>query len=112
MGAQPLQMLDEKGRRRVSHHFAVRLVHFRVRDRGTGNVVLSHDLGDIHLHRVDRDRDLVWLRRELGQHVTRVVTQPLCLVPTLRAVQWPGAVGDDCVDRANLATHVASLAES
>jgi hypothetical protein len=45
--------------------------------RGADEVGVFRVIGDVHLRGVDGDRDLVGHGVELGQHVARVVRQPL-----------------------------------
>jgi hypothetical protein len=59
-------------------HLAVRGPSRRLGQRGAGVIGRLHLLDNIHLHGVDRHRDLVRLRRQLGEHVPGVVRQPLC----------------------------------
>ncbi|EDS99882.1 hypothetical protein BamIOP4010DRAFT_6597 [Burkholderia ambifaria IOP40-10] len=73
---QPAQVfVDPAGAGRY-RHLAVRLPQRGFVQRRAGDVLAAHQLGDVHLHGVDRDRHLVGLRRQLGEHVAGVVGQP------------------------------------
>ena len=58
-------------------HFAVCVVVGGLGERRAGEVGLAHLLDDVHLRGVYRHRHLIGLRIELGEHVARVVGQPL-----------------------------------
>jgi hypothetical protein len=70
-------MLLDPARGRGDDHLAVGLVVGGLGHRRAGDVVDLHLLHDVHLRGVDGDGDLVRLGIELGQHVARVVGQPL-----------------------------------
>ena len=77
VGLQPAQVfLDEAGPR-GNGHLAVGLLIGRIRKGRVRDIVCGQQLADVHLVGVDRDRHLVRLRRELREHVARVVAEPL-----------------------------------
>jgi hypothetical protein len=70
-------MLLEEARRRGHDHVRVGAEAIGLGQRGAGDVLDVHLLDDVHLRGVDGHRHLVGLRVQLGQHVARVVGQPL-----------------------------------
>jgi hypothetical protein len=60
-----------------NRHLAIGAIHGRLGHRGAREIRLAHLLDDVHLVRVDGDRDLVRPRLQLGEHVASVIRQPL-----------------------------------
>ena len=69
-------LFDEAGTGGVCH-LTIGLVVRRLAHRRARTVVRADQLHDVHLVRVDRDRDLVGSSIEIGEHVPRVVAEPL-----------------------------------
>jgi hypothetical protein len=76
-GLQAAQVLFHPLRAGRHRHLAVGLLVGWVRQGGAFQVFRIEQLHDVHLRGVDRHRHLVGRRGQVGEHVARVVGQPL-----------------------------------
>lgn len=76
---QPLEVFEVEVGACLDDHVPVRRVVVGLGDGRPGEVVVGHDLDDVHLAGVDGDRHLVGPRVEFGQQVAGVVAEPLRL---------------------------------
>ncbi|MNQ93791.1 hypothetical protein D3C85_1092730 [compost metagenome] len=95
VGHQALEVLGHPGRTGRDRHLAVGRLQGRVLQGGARQVFRVEQLHDVHLGGVDGDRDLIRLRRQLGQHVAGVVRQPLGRLPLAFRREGDGAADLD-----------------
>ncbi len=76
-GAQALDVFLDQAGAGGNDHLAIGLVVLRLGHGRAGDVRELHLLDHVHLGRIDRDRHLIRLGVEFGQHVAGVVLQPL-----------------------------------
>jgi len=77
--AQPLQVLDIEGRRRIHDHPAPGGLHLGIVHMGAFDIVRQKGLCDVPECRPSRHGDEFRLRVQLREHVARVVIEPLGL---------------------------------